>query len=607
MRRLVLASVLAIAACAGNGGGTDAQALDSPGDGSTAGDGAIGGDGTDSDVGSAPDGFAGDTGTDGGRATDSGTDGGGSGDTGADGSDGDAGLCLPECDGKECGADGCGGECGKCPQAAPECWGDFLCHKVCMPDCEGKECGADGCGGECGQCPQAAPECGADSLCHVPSPSSLGTAFWAVDLDAFADPYAPIAPDASPYAVWLVNPGDQEAAVTLSSPSAPLPAAQAVVPALGSLKLVLQSAGNDGSGVFDTAVHITSDKPIGAFQVNPEDPQAGSNGSSLLLPEPFMGMEYRVLSWPTSPLEMYPVGVPSQHGFFAVVAPGPGNTTVKVTPSVRLDPAPPEAGPLVPGQTYQFTLPASSVLQLQADGSAANDDFDPSGTVVIADKPVALLAGHEEAAVCGVSTDEICCADQMEEQLLPTALWGDLHVCPKTKPRGAPDKDVYRVMAGADGVELATVPPVAGADGVLIVKAGDWIEFAAADGFVLSSSGPVQVIQYLAGSGCAGSKVGDPEMILVLPWDFKSKRIPVQAPALFAENYITIVREVGTVVTVSPPLVGPIEFSGIGNGFEMAYVELDEALHLVESSEPVQTYAYGYDSTLVAWGHPAGY
>ena len=71
--------------------------------------------------------------------------------------------CLPDCTGKECGDDGCGGGCAVCPPEAPDCV-DFKCTSPCTPSCAGKECGDDGCDGECGQCPVAAPLC-VENLC----------------------------------------------------------------------------------------------------------------------------------------------------------------------------------------------------------------------------------------------------------------------------------------------------------------------------------------------------------------------------------------------------------------------------------------------------------
>jgi hypothetical protein len=60
-------------------------------------------------------------------------------------------ICVPDCDGKECGNDGCGGQCG-------QCWDGYVCLDggtcMCVPNCEGKQCGTDGCGGDCASCPE---------------------------------------------------------------------------------------------------------------------------------------------------------------------------------------------------------------------------------------------------------------------------------------------------------------------------------------------------------------------------------------------------------------------------------------------------------------------
>lgn len=85
-------------------------------------------------------------------------------------------VCVPLCDGLDCGDDGCGAQCG-------ECFGNETCVDgkcVCVPQCDDKVCGDDLCEGSCGDCeadyscedgkcvcvPQCdAQECGLDPLC----------------------------------------------------------------------------------------------------------------------------------------------------------------------------------------------------------------------------------------------------------------------------------------------------------------------------------------------------------------------------------------------------------------------------------------------------------
>ena len=62
---------------------------------------------------------------------------------------GEADVCLPDCEDKECGDDGCGGSCGECQELQNLCV-EGQC--LCVPACFGKECGDDGCEGTCGEC-----------------------------------------------------------------------------------------------------------------------------------------------------------------------------------------------------------------------------------------------------------------------------------------------------------------------------------------------------------------------------------------------------------------------------------------------------------------------
>jgi hypothetical protein len=60
-------------------------------------------------------------------------------------------ICIPDCEGRDCGSDGCDGICGYCSYGYI-CNTLQICRPFCEPDCEGKDCGADGCGGFCGDC-----------------------------------------------------------------------------------------------------------------------------------------------------------------------------------------------------------------------------------------------------------------------------------------------------------------------------------------------------------------------------------------------------------------------------------------------------------------------
>jgi hypothetical protein len=107
----VLAGVVAVTGCTGDGGGKDLVAQDVPPEEEAGGDGTV---------------------------------------------------CTPSCLGKACGDDGCGGTCGNCPDGF-QCNGSAQC--LCLPKCEGKVCGSNGCGGSCGDC-GAAEQCNVSGQCE---------------------------------------------------------------------------------------------------------------------------------------------------------------------------------------------------------------------------------------------------------------------------------------------------------------------------------------------------------------------------------------------------------------------------------------------------------
>lgn len=76
-------------------------------------------------------------------------------------------VCVPDCEGRECGPDGCGGTCGACADPTTACDAAGRCT-LCTPACEGKACGPDGCGRSCGSCPDG-EQCADDGTCAAPT------------------------------------------------------------------------------------------------------------------------------------------------------------------------------------------------------------------------------------------------------------------------------------------------------------------------------------------------------------------------------------------------------------------------------------------------------
>ena len=209
----------------------------------------------------------------------------------------------------------------------------------------------------------------------------------------------------------------------------------------------------DGSaaGTFDTgpgtalsrgAYRITSDVPLVAYQFNPlENANVFSNDASQLLPATALGApsRYVVASWPQTIARS---DVPAQdfgsdlRAFLTLVGTRP-DTHVHLKTRAKVVPGGPLPSGLREGQDVDVVLQPFEVLNLETGSFGA--DF--TGSVVEADEPVVVFTGSEASDAPTFSTlaARVCCADHLEEQVVPTRAVGTRYVLghARTAPRGA--------------------------------------------------------------------------------------------------------------------------------------------------------------------------
>ncbi len=511
----------------------------------------------------------------------------------------------------------CGGVCGvlECLPGKVQCV-DNKTTQSCLNDCSGwgppEPCpsGLTCVGGKC------MSECLSDPKWNN---SYIGCEYWSLDLDNYHDPTTPQKPDEVPHGLVLSNPGNAAATVTFTSFASDVDfnLLTATIEPGESQVVEMPRMDVDGSTITDRSVRINSNRPIVAYQFNPLDFQATySDDSSLLIPAEMLGKEYLILTYPTSPLEA--VSFPgfdfeSQHGYFAVLAVEQGETNVSVRVTVNADkPDSEDNEQLQPGAYHSFTLKQGEVLNLQADGSKMTGNTDLSGSHVTADKKVAVFAGHEEAVVQGLEVmpdgepADCCCAEHMEEQLFPLDTWANTYLCVKARPRGGNDLDLWRVQAGTFGVQLTTDPPIPGIDGVTLEKKGDWVEAFVAGSFVVQGSGPIQVAQYLSSQTCTEDHTGDPAQIMAVASSQYRTPYAFATPKDYSEDYITVVRPVGSQTTLDNNSLADGEFSPLaGSGYEFGYFPVADGPHNIEGDQPFGLYMYGFDGP-ASYGNPGG-
>lgn len=503
---------------------------------------------------------------------------------------------------------------GEDPDAAPDAGAGDLgpdADLVCaagLPQCADRYtpavCNEDGTGFDLLEpCPSGAGcrggECVSECLLAGKDPSYIGCTYWSVDLDNYPDPFGD--PSAVPHAVVVSNPSAGEALVTVETMAdIDLPGGNEFAVPAGEVRVyTFPRLDVDGSSISNHSFRLRASWPVVMYQFNPLNNEGvASNDASLLLPAETLGREYLVLSWPTAPIpEVFML--PPQHGYLTVVATSQGTTTVSVELSARTG-AGPEIPSLEPGMAHEFELEQFDVLSLEADGSNIFDIQDLTGSIVTASQPVAVFGGHEEAVV-----GEGCCAEHLEQQMFPVETLGSRYLAARAETRDGPG-DIWRIVAARDNTTVATVPPQNGGAGMFTLNRGEWREIDTADSFEVIADGAVQVGQYLRSQEDTGDHIGDPALILAVPVGQFRSDYAVLTPADYAENWLSVMRPAGVEVVLDGAAIPDGVFQAFGtDDYELAWVEVEEGPHTVQSEAPFGLSAYGY-SGAVSYGYPAG-
>lgn len=402
------------------------------------------------------------------------------------------------------------------------------------------------------------------------------------------------------FGVFVTNPGDEPA--TVVAEKLLWSGTTTVVPPHATVEIFLPWTNQfhdlmPASVLVDEgAVHLQSDRPVAIVQHSPMIPNA-SVDASLLLPVHVWGSAYRVASAPSIVLgDLYA-------GVYSVVAAVDGTTVeLSARPGVL---ALPGDGVAADG-TGVLVLDRGDVLQVAVD-----EGSDLTGAGVTADGPILVFGGHRCAQV---PSDALGC-DHLEEVMLPTAQLGLRHAVVPPVTMGDPTlrrEQVVRVVATADLTGLSFDPPQDLPP--MLVFAGDWIEFGPdAAPFVVESTAPVLVAQYMVSRGWDSAYESDPSLTIATPVERFRDRHTVHASPYWSITDVDVVAPDGAGVTVDgAPLT---DWTPIGaSGLAFAHVRLmpdGENFKTIAADQPVgvSVYAPGIDwiASGASYWHPAGY
>lgn len=320
--------------------------------------------------------------------------------------------------------------------------------------------------------------------------------------------------------------------------------------------------------VSDNAVHAFADTPFIVYLIN-RAPH--TSDAALGVPQSGMGTEYFVAGYP---------GFGAGESEFTVVA-SEDATTVTITPSAAL-------GAHSAGTPYDVLLDAGEAYHARVVRMGPDD---PSGTLVVADKPIGMTNGH----TCVNVPEGIGACDHIFEVAQPVASWGTNFILLSVPDR--PSGSHFRVLGSVDGTQVFL-------DGVLFgeVQRGKVLDL----GFIgpahrLEATQPVFVVQYIPGVLHPGATTGDPAMGNVVPLEqfLSSYTFSTVGGAQYVEHYLQMTVQTADVgsALLDGVALDPAEFTAVpGTAWSVATLRLTEGAHRTATPGPHGVQILGYNS-----------
>ena len=453
-----------------------------------------------------------------------------------------------------------------------------LCEGACAPDvgctecipgtskCDGDDvlvCAGDGAGYEpAGPCDalqglSCDPQVGAcvGACAALGSLSYIGCDYYAVttqQYDLFFN-------DFNPFAIAVANAAGTVATVTVSQGDAMVMQVKVAADNVKLIKLPWVAGLVQGSGPTKHtkagAYRVRSDQPVTVYQFSPVNADQ-SNDASLLLPVNTWSGKYVVAAWQhwaDYNLPGFYTVTASEDGTVVKLAGPPGGTAVQA------------GGGVDAGGTGMALLNAGDVLTVvTATGG------DVTGTIVTADKPVQVIAGHE----CTQVPIGVIACDHLEETIFPFEVLATEYIVapPVQVPDSGKEKAVFvRVVATTDDTQLKFTPDQPVDDELAL--AGDFVEIASTTAkFKVEANHKILVAQYMVGQD-GGYGTSDPSMLLAVPSIQYRDNYLIYAQSAWAANFVDIIAPDGAAVTVDGAPVGG--FTAIaGTGYSLAHVKL---------------------------------
>jgi gliding motility-associated-like protein len=365
-----------------------------------------------------------------------------------------------------------------------------------------------------------------------------------------------------------------------------------VVPGVVTTVIVPFNKANH-QGVSDAirqrGVHLVADSSVIAY-VGMYRPY--SSDAATAIPTSALGNYYEVTGY----------GDPAQGQSQIIIIGTEDNTTIRLNPAVRT------VNNATWGSFYNVIINKGETYQIQAFNGAgigipSTPYYDLTGTIVDADKPVAVYTGN----LCAIPGGCLYC-DNLFEQQRPKSTWGvEYYFAFTNKTSITPD--VIRVLGGTNGTNYTY-------SGInFTLNAGDYRDHDITGGGSLLADQPVMLTQFLRGAQCsAPPALIDPLLLDVLPkaqyaneYLFATSSYARYSGGHFATVLVPTGEE-GSLrlngAAVNPALFNPIA----GTAYSYGHLPLSrgtyyEMTSITAAKFGVYVYGYGADES---YGYTAG-
>jgi len=415
--------------------------------------------------------------------------------------------------------------------------------------------------------------------------SSRGTDFWlGFDSNFFAEPFY------TRLSIRLTAEHDTSGAVVIPSLLFYQPFS---VTAGSEVKIALPGqAFMDHDAVDQTedlGVHVTSLDDVSVFCINN---YMWSTDGFLALPTKSLGQSYRVLG--AQGLVYAP---PSGYLYSRMgIAATADSTHVTITPAFANVLSGRQRG--IP---YSITLDRGQFYQVAAVDTT---DDDVSGTLVVADRPVAVFGGHDcDSMPPGVAG--FC--DHLVEEMPPSTSWGRRFFSMPFATRSG--GDTFRILAAADATHVRINGEL-----VATLGSGEVHQQIVTEPGQIEADAPILVAQYSNGAlwdNLPGLRA-DPFMTLVPPVEQWLNSYQTVSPAIDSDvftHYVNVVTPTAALgsLRIDGSLVPASSFQPIGtSGYSGAQLPLAAGAHSLTGTAPFGAVMYGFALT-DGYGYPAGY